>query len=594
MSLFIPAYLAGVLTILSPCILPVVPFVLAQANRSFPRQSFRQNGFPMLLGLAFAFAVVASLAAVAGGWAVQANRFGRAVALVLLAGFGLSLIFPALAARFAAPLVGAGSRLAAWAEGGRTQRGRAQGGRAGTLSSVVLGVATGLLWTPCAGPVLGLILSGAALSGPGPQTSALLLAYGLGAATSLAAAIHAGRQLLARLRPSLLWVERARRLTGAAVVGSVVLLALGLDTSLLQRLSAEQTTKLENALMTGLANPLGRFGQSVDAAVPAALSGPLAGPLAALLDRPGWINAPPLRAEALRGKVVVVSFWTYSCINCLRALPHLKAWADTYKDQGLVVIGVHAPEFAFERDRDNVAGASMSLGLRYPVVLDNDFRIWRSFGNAGWPGIHIVGTDGRVRHQATGEGRYDQSEQVIRRLLTEASTIDPAASSPLVEGQGTQKQADWANLRSPETYLGHDKAERFASPGSLTPDAPREYRHVAALAANAWSLSGNWTVGPEFAALNQAGGGLRYRVHARDLHLVLVPGSPDRPVRFRVRIDGAAPGASHGSDIDEQGFGIVRDGRLYQLVRQAGPVTDRTVEIEFLDPGVRAYAFTFG
>ncbi|CAN7200043.1 redoxin domain-containing protein [Bosea sp. LjRoot9] len=590
MSLFIPAYLAGVLTILSPCILPVVPFVLAQANRSFPRQSFRRNGLPMLLGLAFAFAAVASLAAVAGGWAVQANRFGRAVSLVLLAGFGLGLIFPSLAARFASPLVGAGSRLAAWAEGGRTQRGRAQGKQAGTLSSVVLGVATGLLWTPCAGPVLGLILSGAALSGPGPQTSALLLAYGLGAATSLAAAILAGRQLLARLRPSLLWVERARRLTGAAVVGSVALLGLGLDTSLLQRLSAEQTSKLENTLMTSIANPLGGFGQSANAAVPDTLSGPLA----ALLDRPGWINAPPLRADALRGKVVVVSFWTYSCINCLRALPHLKAWADRYKDQGLVVVGVHAPEFAFERDRDNVARASMSLGVGYPVVLDNDFRIWRAFGNAGWPGIHIVGADGRIRHQATGEGRYDQSEQIIRRLLSEANATGTAGSSQPVEGQGTQKQADWSNLRSPETYLGHDKAERFASPGSLTPNEPREYRHPAALPANAWSLSGNWTVGPEFAALNQAGGGLRYRVHARDLHLVLVPGSPDRPVRFRVRIDGAAPGASHGSDIDEQGLGTVRDGRLYQLVRQAGPVTDRTVEIEFLDPGVRAYAFTFG
>lgn len=575
MSLFILAYLAGVLTIVSPCILPVVPFILARANQPFTR-----SGLPMLLGLAFAFAAVASLAAVAGGWAVEANRFGRAVALVLLAAFGLGLIFPSLSARFAAPLVATGSRLAAWA----------QGGRSGTLSSIALGVATGLLWTPCAGPVLGLILSGAALSGPGPQTSALLLAYGLGAATSLAAALLAGRQILARLRSSLIWIERARRLAGVAVVGSVVLLGLGLDTSLLQRLSAEQTYKLETALMTRLAKPLDSWGQSAEAAVPDTLSGPLV----ALLDRQGWINSPPLRAEALRGKVVVVSFWTYSCINCLRALPHLKAWADKYKDQGLVVVGAHAPEFAFEKDPGNVARASAALGVRYPVVLDNDFRIWRAFGNAGWPGIHIVGADGRIRHQATGEGRYDQSEQVIRRLLAEVNAAGAAGSSQSVEGQGTQKEADWANLRSPETYLGHDKAERFASPGSLTRDEPREYRHPATLPANFWSLSGNWTVGPEFAALNAAGGGLRYRVHARDLHLVLVPSAPDRPVRFRVRIDGAAPGASHGSDIDEQGFGTVRDGRLYQLVRQAGPVAARTVEIEFLDPGVRAYAFTFG
>jgi cytochrome c biogenesis protein CcdA/thiol-disulfide isomerase/thioredoxin len=571
MSLVILAYLAGVLTILSPCILPVVPFILARAN-----QTFHRNGLPMLLGLAFAFAAVASLAAMAGGWAVEANRFGRAAAMVLLAAFGLGLIFPALAARFASPLVATGSRLSAWAQDRRT----------GTLSSVVLGVATGLLWTPCAGPVLGLILSGAALNGPGLQTSALLLAYGLGAATSLAAALLAGRQILARLRPSLIWIERARRLAGAAMVGSVVILGLGLDTSLLQRLSAEQTYKLETMLVTRSANPLGR----AEAAVPETLSGPLA----ALLDGQGWINSPQLRAEALRGKVVVVSFWTYSCINCLRALPHLKAWADKYEAQGLVVVGVHTPEFAFERDPDNVARASKALGVGYPVVPDNDFRIWRAFGNTGWPGIHILGADGRVGHQAIGEGRYDQSEQVIARLLAEANAIGTADAGRPVEGQGTQKEADWANLRSPETYLGYDKAERFASPGALTRDAPREYRHPAALPANLWSLGGTWTVGPEFAVLNEAGGGLRYRVRARDLHLVLVPGSPDRPVRFRVRIDGAAPGASHGSDIDEQGFGTVRDGRLYQLVRQAGPITDRTVEIEFLDSGVRAYAFTFG
>ncbi|SEG68432.1 cytochrome c biogenesis protein CcdA [Bosea lathyri] len=575
MTLFILAYLAGVLTILSPCILPVVPFILARAN-----QSFHRSGLPMLLGLAFAFAAVASLAAVAGGWAVEANRFGRAAALVLLAAFGLGLIFPSLSARLAAPLVTTGSRLTTWA----------QDGRAGTLSSLVLGVATGLLWTPCAGPVLGLILSGAALSGPGPQASALLLAYGIGAATSLGAALLAGRQILGRLRPSLLWVERTRRLAGVAVVGSVVLLGLGLDTSLLQRLSAEQTAKLENTLLTKLAKPLGGWGQSAEAAVPDTLSGPLA----ALLDRQGWINSPPLRAEALRGKVVLVNFWTYSCINCLRALPHVKAWAETYKAQGLVVIGVHTPEFAFERDPDNVARAKAALGVSYPVVLDNDFRIWRAFGNSGWPGIHIVGADGRIRHQATGEGRYDQSEQAIRRLLAEANAPGAADGRQPVEGQGTQKEADWANLRSPETYLGHDKAERFASPGGLTRDAPREYQHPATQPGNFWSLSGNWTVGSEFAVPNAAGGGLRYRVHARDLHLVLVPGSPDRPVRFRIRIDGAAPGASHGADTDEQGFGTVRDGRLYQLVRQAGPVATRTVEIEFLDPGVRAYAFTFG
>lgn len=575
MSLFTLAYLAGVLTIISPCILPIVPFILARTNQPFAR-----SGLPMLLGLAVAFAAVASLAAVTGGWAVEANRFGRAAALVLMALFGLSLIVPSISARLAAPLVAAGSRMSTWAQKGRSP----------VVSSIVLGVATGLLWTPCAGPVLGLILSGAALSGPSAQTSLLLLAYGLGAATSLAAALLAGRQVIAQARPSLRWVERARRITGAAVIGAAATLGLGLDASVLQRLSAERTYNVENALVKLVANPTGWWGGSAEAAAP----GTISGPLASLLNQSSWINTSPLRADELRGKVVVVSFWTYSCINCLRALPHVKAWAEKYKDQGLVVVGVHAPEFAFEKDPDNVARASKALGVRYPVVLDNDFRAWRAFGNAGWPGIHLVGADGRVRHQVTGEGRYDQSERVIQQLLAEVTAPGASDAAQPVNGQGAEKEADWANLRSPETYLGHDKAERFASPGALVKDGPREYRHAATLPANFWSLSGNWTVGPEFAALNVAGGTLRYRVHARDLHLVLVPGVPDRPVRFRVRIDGAAPGASHGSDIDEQGFGTVRDGRLYQLVRQAGPVTARTVEIEFLDPGVRAYAFTFG
>ncbi|MCR4520039.1 cytochrome c biogenesis protein CcdA [Bosea sp. 47.2.35] len=575
MSLFILSYLAGVLTIASPCILPVLPFILARADRPF-----RRSGLPMLLGLAIAFAAVASLAAFAGGWAVAANQFGRAAALVLLAIFGLGLVLPALSARLAAPFVAAGSRLALWARDGRS----------GLISSVALGVATGLLWTPCAGPVLGLILSGAALSGPAPQTGALLLAYGIGAATSLAAALMAGRLALMRLRSSLPWVERARRLAGIAAIGSVTVLGLGLDTSLLQRLSTEQTNKLENTLVKLVSDPASLWPNSAVAASPDTI----AAPLASLLGRTGWVNSAPLRAEYLRGKVVLLNVWTYSCINCLRALPHVKSWAAKYEAQGLVVIGVHAPEFAFEKVQDNVARASAALGIRYPVVLDNDFRIWRAFRNSGWPGLHILSADGRIRHQATGEGRYEQTERVIQRLLAEANATGIASPSQPVEGQGTQKEADRRNLRSPETYLGHDKAERFASPGPLTRDQPREYRHPATLPANFWSLSGNWTVGPEFAALNAAGGGLRYRVHARDLHLVLVPGTPDRPVRFRVRIDGAAPGASHGSDTDEQGFGTVRDGRLYQLVRQAGPVGDRIVEIEFLDPGVRAYAFTFG
>jgi cytochrome c biogenesis protein CcdA/thiol-disulfide isomerase/thioredoxin len=426
MSLVILAYLAGVLTILSPCILPVVPFILARAN-----QTFHRNGLPMLLGLAFAFAAVASLAAIAGGWAVEANRFGRAAAMVLLAAFGLGLIFPALAARFASPLVATGSRLSAWAQDRRT----------GTLSSVVLGVATGLLWTPCAGPVLGLILSGAALNGPGLQTSALLLAYGLGAATSLAAALLAGRQILARLRPSLIWIERARRLAGAAMVGSVVILGLGLDTSLLQRLSAEQTYKLETMLVTRSANPLGR----AEAAVPETLSGPLA----ALLDGQGWINSPPLRAEALRGKVVLVNFWTYSCINCLRVLPHVKC------------LGRQVSRSGPRRDRRAHAGIRLREERRQCQHRNDEARRQLSrrdrqrlpdlarLQQQCLAGALFVGADGRIRHQAIGEGRYDQSEQVIRRLLAER--IGPICARPRPIWAMTRPSASPLPARSPGT-----------------------------------------------------------------------------------------------------------------------------------------------
>ncbi len=575
MTLFILAYAAGVLTIVTPCILPILPFVLARVD-----QSFRRSGLPMLLGLAAAFAMIASLAAFAGGWAVEANRYARATALVSMAIFGLGLLFPAIATRLTAPLVATGSRLAAWA----------QDGRATVFSAMALGVASGLLWAPCAGPVLGLILSGAALNGPGPQTTTLLFAYGLGAATSLAAALLVGRRILSLARPSFRWIEGARRVTGAAVIVGVVTVGLGIDTSLLTSLSAEHTYRLESALAKVLKQPMDRLGSSAMAATPPTISGPLA----ALLDKQNWINAAPLRAEDLRGRVVVANFWTYSCINCLRTLPHVRAWAEKYKDQGLVVVGVHAPEFAFEKDLANVTQASASLGVRYPVVLDNDFSIWRAFRNGGWPAIYVVGADGRVRHEATGEGQHDQVEQAIQQLLTEAGEARSGQSVHSVEVRGTQVDADWANLGSPETYVGYAKAERFASPDPLVRDGSGDYRHGSKLPLNAWSLSGKWTVGAEYATLNSAGGGIRYRFHARDVHLILLPPSRDQAIRFRIKIDNGTPGANHGADVDEQGFGVVRDGRLYQLARQSGPVNDRIFEIEFLDPGVRVYAFTFG
>ncbi|CEJ12121.1 Thiol-disulfide oxidoreductase YkuV [bacterium YEK0313] len=575
MSLFVLAFLAGALTVVTPCILPIVPVILARSGLPFVR-----GGLPMLLGLALAFAAIASLGAFAGGWAVAANRYGRAAALVLMAAFGLALVFPAVSARLSAPLVVAGGRLSAWAAGRRPT----------VLASAGLGVAAGLLWAPCAGPVLGLILSGAALAGPGLETAALLFTYGLGAAAALAIALLAGRRLAGVLRPSWSWLDGGRRLVGAAVVVAVALIGLGLDARLLQPLSARYAFGLENAL----ARTLDTMREAGAAMAAPATPERLTGPLAALLGQTAWINAAPLGESDLRGKVVLVNFWTYSCINCLRALPHVKAWAEKYRDDGLIVIGVHTPEFAFEKDAGNVGSAATALGVRYPVLLDNEFQIWRAFRNAGWPGLYLVGSDGRMRHQMLGEGDYEQTERVIRRLLSEAGRPEAVGAAGPVTGEGVEREADWASLRSPETYLGYDKAERFAASGAVARDAPATYAHHRPLPLNTWSLAGGWTIGSEFASLNTDGGSIRYRFRARDLHLVLVPGAAGRPVRFRVTVDGAAPGEHHGADVDEAGHGVVTDGRLYQLVRQSGPVRERTFEIEFSGPGIRAYAFTFG
>lgn len=575
MTYFILAYLAGIFTIATPCILPVLPFVLARAD-----QPFRRGGLPMLLGLAVAFAVVASLAAVAGGWAVALNQYGRGLALALMAVLGLSLFLPNLAAGLSVPLVAIGNRLVGWT-----------GKRATLLSSILLGIATGLVWAPCAGPVLGLILAAAALRGPSIEISLLLLTYGLGAATSLTAGLLLGGHLLATFRQSARWGDHLRRVLGAAVLAAVAIIGLGLDTSLLTRLSSAGTTRFERSLII----MLGTEPALAQGATAAAASAPvLSGPLVSLLSAGPWLNSQPLHPADLRGKVVLVNFWTYSCINCLRALPYVRAWADKYRDRGLVVIGVHTPEFAFEKVAGNVEQATHDLGVGYPVVLDNDYRIWQAFDNNAWPALYFIGADGRVRDYTLGEGGYDQSERLIQHLLGEANHQQVAGEIAAISGPGPQAPADMGDLRSGETYIGYDKAENFASPGGASGDVASPYRSPASLQLNWWSLAGNWTIGGEFATLNEVGGRIAYRFHARDLHLVMGPSVPGHPVRFRVTIDGAAPGADHGTDTDADGWGSIGEYRLYQLVRQQGVTDDRTFDIEFLDPGIRAYAFTFG
>jgi len=307
-----------------------------------------------------------------------------------------------------------------------------------------------------------------------------------------------------------------------------------------------------------------------------------------------WLNSPPLNASDLRGKVVLVDFWTYTCINWLRTLPYVRAWHENYRDQGLVVIGVHAPEYSFEKDIDNVRWAVKDLRVGYPVAVDNDHRIWRAFRNNYWPALYLVDAQGRVRYQFFGEGAYEQSEMVIQELLAEAGKTGIDRQPVRVAGQGLEAAADWGSLRSGENYVGYERTQNFASPGGAIRDKARMYELPMRLRLNDWALSGDWTVGKEAVTLNKANGKIAHRFHARDLHLVMGPKTSGAPVRFRVLIDGQPPGEAHGGDIDAQGNGIVTQQRLYQLIRQPKPIADRQFEIEFLDPDVEALAFTFG
>ena len=644
MLTFVLAYLGGVLTIVSPCILPIVPFVFTRADRPFLR-----GGLPLLAGMALTFAAVATLAAVGGGWAVQANEYGRIIAMGVLALFGLALLWPRLGDVLTRPAVRLGNRLSTVA----TSPGSAQPPGAG--ASLLLGAATGLLWAPCAGPVLGLILTGAALQGANVHTSLLLLAFGAGAASSLALAILVGGRVFAAMKRTIGATTWIRRGLGAAVLVAVAAIVLGLDTGFLTRVSLASTTTVEqrlidrlqpidptadtpadgtammaggaammsgpamaggnammsdpamaggNAMMSGPAMAGGNAMMSgpsmaggnamMSAGTPGAADSALGveGRLPSLAGAVQWLNSDPLTPEALRGKVVLIDFWTYSCINCLRAIPYVRAWDAKYRDQGLVVIGVHAPEFAFEKNVANVRKASADLQIRYPIAIDNNYAIWRAFDNRYWPAHYFIDAEGRVRHHHFGEGAYDESERVIQQLLAEAGRTTVPAGAVVVDARGAEAPSDESNVLSPETYVGYDRAERFVSPGGATPDVATAYADGDPR-LNEWGLKGTWTIGPEDATLARAGGGIVYRFHARDLHLVLAA-PPGQRVRFRITIDGKPPADAHGLDVDANGEGVITEQRLYQLVRQSGPVAERTFEITFLDAGVQAYAFTFG
>ena len=321
---------------------------------------------------------------------------------------------------------------------------------------------------------------------------------------------------------------------------------------------------------------------------------PTEGELPSLGSATEWLNSPPLTAAGLRGKVVLIDVWTYTCINWLRSLPYVRAWAEKYKGQGLVVIGVHAPEFAFEKNIDNVRRAAKDMRVDYPIAIDNDYAIWRALKNEYWPALYFVDAQGHIRHHQFGEGEYEQSERIIQQLLSEAGTGGVGHELVSVDARGAEAAADWSSLKSPENYVGYERTQNFASPGGGVLDKRRVYAAPARLRLNHWALSGDWTVGKTATVLNTANGRIAYRFHARDLHLVMGPAARGTSVRFRVLIDGQPPGAAHGIDVNAQGNGTVTEQRLYQLIRQPKPIADRQFEIEFLDSGVEAFAFTFG
>jgi cytochrome c biogenesis protein CcdA/thiol-disulfide isomerase/thioredoxin len=579
MAMLALAFLGGILTIISPCILPVLPFVFARAD-----QPFRKSGLPLLAGMALTFAAVAAAATAGGGWVVRANQYGRIIALVGVAVLGLTLVWPGLAQLLSKPLVRLGSGLA---------QSSSPDSRPRIWRSVLLGVGTGLLWAPCAGPILGLVLTGAALEGAGARTVLLLLAYAAGASVSLAVALLAGGRLLAALKRSLKAEAWVRAILGFAVLAGVGAIAFGLDRGILTKVSLTSTSELEQSLVDRVRPPAkpDKSGamMMMSSASASNASGPLTMPE---LAADGWLNSTPLDRSALRGHVVLIDFWTYSCINCLRTLPYIQAWADKYKASGLVVIGVHTPEFPFEKDLDNVRHAVSDLHITYPVAIDNGYRIWKSFHNSYWPADYLIDGVGHIRYHHFGEGKYDESERQIQALLKERGG---SIANGLVQvvGRGAEAPPD-NDVESPETYIGYDRADSFMPTGGLQQDSSHVYSVPTHLELNQWGLSGAWTDRAQSARLDSARGRIVFRFHARDVHLVLGPPPDGKSIRFRVRIDGQAPGANHGVDTDAQGSGKITDHRLYQLIRQKDTIEDRTFEIEFLDAGAEAFAFTFG
>ncbi len=580
MLIYLLAFVGGVLTILSPCILPVLPFVFAHADRPF-----RRAGLPLLLGMALTFSLVATAAAYGGHWVVRLNQGGRYVAMARLPDPRPDPAFSGTSrGRHAAtrPRRQPPARRPVVARAKHYQILRTRNFHR---------PAVGSLRRPHPRPHLNRSRH------PRPRRALLILAIILRAWRS-----HFARHRALRRKEGLLHHEKFSALRYldpphsrcCRNPRSNVAIALGWDTNLLAKFSVVNTATPKNISSTRSVHPKPAAALApINSAEP---TPPLAdeGPMPELTGAVAWLNSPPLTRDQLRGKVVVIDFWTYSCINCLRALPYVEGWAAKYKDAGLVVIGVHTPEFAFEKERSNVEQAVRDLKITYPVAIDSNYKIWQAFHNEYWPAHYFIDGQGRIRYHHFGEGEYDESERVIQELLKDNGAKSLADGTINVSATGAEAAPDLADTRSPETYVGYKRAEHFASAQLFAQDTRMAYTPFPRLTLNQWALGGSWKVGPESAVLETAPGKIIYRFHARDLHLVLGPTKTGKPIRFKVTLDGTAPGGDHGSDTDASGAGTVQGHRLYQLIRQKGPVEDRTFEIEFQDPGVQAFAFTFG
>lgn len=560
MVLLIITYLAGALTILSPCILPVLPLVFSKT-----RSSFWKSRFPLLLGMAATFALFSGIALVGGEWISRANDIGRWLALVFITLFGVSLLFPSLLDSFFASFSRVGSKIGQNAKDDNP------------LGSLLIGISTGLLWAPCAGPILGLVLTGAATQKDAASSIVLLFSYSLGAATSLALALLAGNRLMRNFKTIFGINQIIKKVIGVTVLLGVAIIFFKLDRTLLTQISKIGTDSVENKLLK-------IAGLQQTTMYPSAIP--------PFEKNATWLNTEPLDVTALRGKVVLIDFWTYSCINCLRTLPHLKAWHEKYQKDGLVIVGIHTPEFAFEKKLDNVTAAVSELGITYPVVTDNSYTMWRAFKNRYWPAHYFVDRQGHIRHHHFGEGQYKESEEIIRKLLAEDGTdiSDQQVSPPTV----LHEPSNFANVKSPETYLGYARTKNFSSDSPLQKDTFFAYKTSNSLSLNQWALEGAWVVEKERARSESSNAKIMFHFQARDLHLVL--GSLGKTVVFKIRIDGKVPGVQHGVDVDAEGVGQIKDHRLYQLIRlqDSEIAKPHLFEIEFLSPGAEAYAFTFG